>query len=315
MAGNRKTAYGAPPEAKEVVVTVDRRLVYALGLVLAFVVAVGGGVLAARRGAATQAPGAPSAPAAKAPGAPAVDPAAAMQQAIAQGLPTSVTIINTNVEALSTPVPGALDPNDPYAEAKAKITPADDVHDALLSNPGSVPIEIPEDRKVDASKWPHDVLAKFPDPNVAAEDYKPMRSEVAPSGLEGPRLAISELNEQFTYDFGVVPMDRVAKHDFEAKNVGNADLVISRVYTGCGCTATRIGEVLIDASGFLPQLITLAPGESVRFTVEFDPRAEGKSGAQAKYIQIFSNDPTRAIYDAAEANSHETRFRIVVEPR
>jgi len=318
-----KSAYGAPLEANEVVMTVDKRLMYGAGLALAFVAAIALGMWTTRRDSPANSAEAP-APAEQQPAVAArVDEAAARATADALGLPTSVVIIDTNIEPLqeqpsfpvSTAAPGEASPADPYAEAKAKITPVDDLQRALLSDPKTVPLEIPEDRKVDASQWSHDVLAKFPDPNVADEQFSQLLAEKVTEPLAGPRLGITDLNEQFTYDYEVVPIDRPASHDFEAVNVGDADLVISRVYAACGCTATQVGGQLIDPAGWLSVPMTLKPGESVSFTVEFDPRAEGVRGSQAKYVQIFTNDPTKAIFEPTDPNSHETRMRIVVEPR
>jgi hypothetical protein len=133
--------------------------------------------------------------------------------------------------------------------------------------------------------------------------------------ITGPRLAIADLNENNTYNFGTVPIDEPASHDFTAENVGDEPLRISRIYSACGCTAMSVGDYIIDPSGFIVEgPMVLQPGEAFEFRVEFDPRAEGVRGSQAKYVQIFSNDPTWAVFDQTDPDSHETRFRIVVDP-
>jgi hypothetical protein len=161
--------------------------------------------------------------------------------------------------------------------------------------------------------WPPEVLAEYPDPNLS-EDLVPLRPEKIQEPQSGPRIAISDLNDFYTYNFGVIPMEEVAEHDFEAWNVGDEDLIISRIYAACGCTATVFGGDRIKADGFLPSPVTLKPGESRPFTIQFDPRAEGKDVTQSKYIQIYSNDRTRFLYDDNEPLSHEIRFRLVMKP-
>jgi hypothetical protein len=176
--------------------------------------------------------------------------------------------------------------------------------------------EMPEDWEGKASNWPPDVLWNFEDPNVTDPDYSPLRLEEVEETFSGPRIAISDLNHVNSYNFGVVPMDQPVAHAFEAQNVGDEDLKIGRVYSACGCTATHIGSYIIDAAGWIkPDPIVLAPGESIEFSIEFDPRAEGAAGTQAKYVQVFSNDPTRAVFDPTDPLSHEVRFRLVVSPQ
>lgn len=325
MARSRRSAYGAPQEGKEVVMTIDRRVFYLGGMLVTFVVAVALGMWMTRRpaGSAAQpaASGQPAlAQATQLPGV--IDEAVARATMIALGLPESAEVIQSNIQQVQQPQPASvgtaappLTSNDPYAEAKAKITPADDLEETLLKQPGTIPLEIPENFEGKAADWAPDVLAKFPDPNVTAEEYRPLQYEKVTAPLEGPRLAITELNDQFTYNYGVVPSSKPAAYDFLAVNVGSEDLLISRVYAACGCTATRIGDAVIDPAGFVtPVPLVLKPGESVRFTVEFDPRAEGVTGSTAKYVQLFTNDATKAIFDPSDPNTHETRFRIVVDP-
>lgn len=335
MAKNRNAAFGAPAEEKEVVLTIDRRLLYGLGLVGLFVAALLGGVMAARlqssNRVAAVAPAA--APTAVLPGQ--VDPAEAAARALQLGLPTSVQVVTNTLQQLSPqelaaaatqeapPAPNAVSAQAVGAQAASPEGTAENpVEEALKQDPNAIQLDLSGERKVaDASKWPHDVLANFEDPNVTPVEYAPVRVETVKAALEGPRLGLTELNGINTYDFGLVSMTKPAQHDFEMVNVGNKDLIVSRVYTGCGCTATRLGAALLDPAGWVVgsdgttrQPMTLKPGQREKFTIEFDPRAEGKSGAQAKFIQIYSNDPTKAMFDDADPLSHETRFRFVVQP-
>lgn len=333
MAKQRKAAYGGPDEEKEVVIQVDRRLVLILGVfgvLMVFGAAVAFGVRAS--GGAVQTAGLG--------GQTAVDKAAAEKARLdaemrAQGLnPDTITIVGQGggqiqpLDSESVQPPAELQPQtdtgvgggDIVRPAAPDSPGVNAIPKDLREMPGTTVLDIDEDRPT-TDHWTHDVLAYNPDPNVSQDQYKPVRTEDVKSPAEGPRLAISDLNEFYTYNFGAVPMGESVTHDFQVTNVGDEDLLISRVYTGCGCTATRIADVVLDAAGWVigkggvKEPFRLAPGESTQFDVEFDPRAEGKTGAQAKYIQLYSNDPTKGVFDPADPNSHETRFRIVVEPR
>lgn len=300
----------------EVVVSLDKRLVAALG-VLVLVGLVGLGTFMAVRGGSRN----PVADSGAALGAPDVAAtgtaqveagmrAAGIDPDLAGGVAQIVPVdAQPTLLAAGTPPP----PGAGTAPAGAPAA----VQTAASGDPGSQEINRPEGAP-DACMWAHDVLQNFPDPNVDNPDYAPERIETVDGVLSGPRLAIGDLNDLYSYDYGVVPGDEIAKHDFRIKNVGDQDLLISRVYTGCGCTATRIKDTVLDAAGFVkPTALKLAPGEETTFSVEYDPRVEASSPCRArhKFVQIFSNDPTKAIFDAAQANQHETRFRIVIEPR
>jgi hypothetical protein len=295
---NRKAAYGGPAEEKEVIVTVDRRVLYVLGA-LVLVLALVGGMWFARRTAApsrsAQAPAAPAQP--EVLGNMPEDQARATAKAL--GLPDSVGIVQSVTRTVQTaPPPGAAGTPDPFGTARAL---------------GGKEYAIPTEHV--GVEWTHDVLANFPDANLADAKLVPERAEYVKGPLKGPRIAVAELNDQLTYDYGVVPLDRPTMKEFMASNVGDEDLIISRVYTGCGCTALTMGNQPITGSGFLNPPMVLKPGQKVPFTVQFDPRAEGKTGAQAKFVQIYSNDPTKTLFDPKDPNSAEVRFRFVVEPR
>lgn len=312
MARHKKSAYGDPQESREVVISMDRRLMYIGGLVLVFVIAIGigawtryGGASAPERVAEGVAEGQPEATG-EAPLASQLSEAEIRGTAEAQGLPTSMVILTPMVpEPLATQMGSEGGGSDLESE----------LPDWLPEDMGGVELDIPPEWEGKAAEWPPDVLANFEDPNVTDPDYSPLRLEEVEGTLSGPRVAIADLNELNTYNFGTVPIDTPIAHGFEARNVGDEDLIISRVYSACGCTATRIGELAIDSAGWIkPDPLVLAPGESVVFGIEFDPRVDNVRGSQAKYVQVFSNDPTRAVFDPADPLSHEVRFRLVVDP-
>ncbi len=331
----KRNAYGAPAEEKELVISLDRRLFIGLGILVVFGGAVAFGMWSARGGGSPSTATTASNGSVSAPMAPAV--ATAQMEAELKSLnlnPDTTTIIGQGGGAEMQP----LDPNQvqPPSNAGAMMNApetTDGSRDIIQPNAnadvpegmaelGGEAFEVNQDpNRPNTENWDHEVLANFEDPNVTNQDYAPVRTEdVEGQQLDGPRLGISDLNTINTYDFGLAPMTEPVSHNFLATNVGDEDLLISRVYTGCGCTATRLANVVLDAAGWVVDdsgeqaPFVLAPGESAEFTVEFDPRAEGKPGAMSKYIQIFSNDPTKVAFDSADPNSHETRFRIVVEP-
>jgi len=316
MARNRDAAYGAPQEEREVVVTVDRRLLAGGGLVLVGVLALGFGFWWARRGAGEVTTSPPNAAAGAVAQADAQATVAIRQTMEALDLPTSAQVVQPIIRTTElAPAPiGTAAPlmgDNPVLELGATLPAA---QATMAQELGGQPFTLKEGRP-DASNWDHDVLAKYENPNVTAKGYQPVLfDEIGDQKFAGPRLALSELNFINSFDYGKVPMDIPAAHDFKMTNVGDADLTVGRIYTGCGCTATRFGDVFLDNAGFLPTPMTLKPGQSQVFTVEFDPRAEGKAGAQEKFIQIFSSDPNQVQFSASDPLSHETRFRIVVQP-
>lgn len=294
----------------EMVVSVDKRLVAGLGT-LVLVALVGMGVwMALRRGG-------PSSSASVQPAAGPDLNATATAEVIAGMIEAGIDPDKAGgvaqVERVPTQPPPASGPGAIASSAPPLVQAA-----ATQAGAGNVTeFERPEGAP-DACSWPHDVLQNFPDPNVDNPGYSPERIEAVEGTLKGPRLAIGDLNDIFSYDFGVVPGDEIAKHDFRIKNVGDEDLLISRVYTGCGCTATRLKDTVLDGAGFVkPSPLALKPGEETTFSVEYDPRVEESSPCRArhKFVQIFSNDRTKTAFDPAVQDQYEVRFRIVIEPR
>jgi hypothetical protein len=307
MSKQRKSAYGAPPEQREVVITMDRRLAAGAALVTCLGVAMAGGLWWGQRGPTAAAPGSPR-------GAGEPDATQIAAEMLELGMDPSKAV---SIRPAATLAPGEANPFAPATPALPAQQPpattlpgiAEPTFEAPV--PGGVEVDLPE--RQDGPMLPAEVLAEMADPNLS-EDLVPIRAETVAAPVAGPRIAISDLNAQYTYNFGKIPISKVAEKEFHASNAGDEDLIISRIYASCGCTATVFGGIKIKADGFLPQPVTLKPGESRPFVVQFDPRAEGRPVTQAKYIQIYSNDPTRFLYADDEPLSHEIRFRIVVQP-
>jgi len=97
---------------------------------------------------------------------------------------------------------------------------------------------------------------------------------VVSDGQEGaPSIEFAEK----TYDFGKVLAGKKVTHAYQFRNVGNADLTITKVSTSCGCTAA------------LPSKTLIPPGEGGEIEVEFDTTL--RSGLQSKSIKVTTNDP------------------------
>lgn len=92
------------------------------------------------------------------------------------------------------------------------------------------------------------------------------------SSAAGPRLE----TDSSCFDFGDIPQGERRTHSFLITNSGDTPLVITGVFSGCGCT-----KVEYDDS-------PLPPGESRRLTVSFDS-AGRQPGSFTKLIRIRSN--------------------------
>ena len=82
--------------------------------------------------------------------------------------------------------------------------------------------------------------------------------------------------DETIHDFGKIKQGEVVTHEFVFRNEGQADLVIEKVETTCGCTAALVSEKRI------------APGREGRLKATFDSR--GYSGRLSKYVYVVSND-------------------------
>jgi uncharacterized cupredoxin-like copper-binding protein len=77
------------------------------------------------------------------------------------------------------------------------------------------------------------------------------------------------------HDFGNITQGKKVAHTFTFKNTGSTPLVIESASAMCGCTVPEWPKEPI------------APGESGKLSVEFDPT--GKMGQQAKQVTIRAN--------------------------
>ena len=101
----------------------------------------------------------------------------------------------------------------------------------------------------------------------------------AADGAAGARLAVDPLN----FDFGKVRAGRLLQKDIALRNFGDAELVIAKVSTSCGCTV---------AGGYRKRV---APGRSTTLRISFTTPAV--AGPTAQTVTIETNDRERPKLD------------------
>jgi hypothetical protein len=118
------------------------------------------------------------------------------------------------------------------------------------------------------------------------------------AAAKAPRIEFKE----GAWDFGKVKEGASLSHEFVFKNTGDADLVIEKVRTSCGCTAALVSEK------------TVAPGREGKIGVSFDTRSY--AGKVVKYVYVDSNDPSEPNKELTVAADVEVppRPRIDVAP-
>jgi len=77
------------------------------------------------------------------------------------------------------------------------------------------------------------------------------------------------------HEFGTVIEGEIVSYNFKFTNTGNADLIITKVSTSCGCTAS---DYPIDP---------IKPGETASIEAKFN--SENRMGFQNKRITVLTN--------------------------
>ena len=85
----------------------------------------------------------------------------------------------------------------------------------------------------------------------------------------------SFLFDTTVFNFGTILAGEQISTEFKYTNTGDADIIISKIETSCGCTVPEYDKEPVK------------PGERGSIRVRFD--SNGKSGTQYKTIRIFSN--------------------------
>lgn len=119
--------------------------------------------------------------------------------------------------------------------------------------------------------------------------------------LAAAKAARIQFKEE-AWNFGKVKEGVTLSHEFAFKNAGDADLVIEKVRTSCGCAAALVSEK------------TVPPGREGKVGVTFDTRSY--SGKVTKYIYVDTNDPSEPNKELTISADVEIppRPRINVEP-
>lgn len=126
--------------------------------------------------------------------------------------------------------------------------------------------------------------------NLVINGRKPQNASVSFTAIikeDFSRLSDTELAnapsvafDEKEHDFGTIKAGTVATHEFRFTNNGKSPLVIRKVRTSCGCTAST------------PPAQSIAPGESQAIKVTFNSR--GKKGRQQQSIDVYCNDPKQS---------------------
>ena len=80
--------------------------------------------------------------------------------------------------------------------------------------------------------------------------------------------------ESLSYDFGTLTLNKPVSHTFKLTNNGNEPLIINRVATSCGCTASEYPKEAI------------LPGKSADIVITYNAAS---SGVFSKSATVYSN--------------------------
>ena len=102
-----------------------------------------------------------------------------------------------------------------------------------------------------------------------------------------PKISV----EPQSFDFGNALPEKTLEKQFRIRNFGDADLVIDRITTTCGCTAGLLDD---DSK-------VLKPGTSGQLRVRLQTR--DYSGKVVRSVMVHSNDPAQELLEVkVEAN-------------
>jgi len=126
--------------------------------------------------------------------------------------------------------------------------------------------------------------------NCTSRNEQSVNTQISNSNTK-PSAAIKF--ETNSYDFNKIDAGQKVAHSYTFKNIGREPLIISDVFTSCGCTAPSYPKKPV------------LPGEKSSIDIVFD--SSGQHGVQQKSITIISNtDPsTTEIYLTGEVISQK----------
>lgn len=267
----------------DVEITLDRRFLFGFLLVLALGLALGVGVLAGQLGSGRLSPTA-------------LQPAGQtqIQQPVApsSGQPLPQAQGDSQLQAVpQQPVPSGR--GDELTEKDAVGLVAGDV----MQSPCFV-INLLEFQK-----------------NVVAADFR--LTKQADIGGPHPQLAVEGLNSYCgnAFDFGHLEPTEIGQQTLTLKNVGDAPLTVSGLYTSCGCTVAQVEGHEVGGTGVLTPTLVLDPGQSKDFLIALDAkRVEGSH--EPRIVQIFSDDPRGVPFGdqwPVSGKDRELRFAILAQ--
>lgn len=151
--------------------------------------------------------------------------------------------------------------------------------------------------------------------NVVAADFR--LTKKVDTGGPRPQLAVEGLNSHCgnAFDFGPLEPTEVGQQTFALKNVGDAPLTVTGLYTSCGCTVAQVEGHEVSGIGELSPPLLLQPGESKEFMIALDAkRVEGSS--EPRIVQIFSDDPRGVPFGEQwphPGQDRELRFAVLAQ--
>lgn len=166
---------------------------------------------------------------------------------------------------------------------------------------------------------PHEVLAALPDPNTTDPRYALVALDAVTTTVGGPRLALSGGAANGTIDLGEVIAGRPVTVPLVLANAGDAPLHIAQVYAPSPALSVDIAGARHEGADPAGTAVAIPAGAQQAVTLRLDPdvvRAPGESGpldtgAQALYLQLFSDDAGAPAMDDADPRSGERRLRVV----
>ena len=102
---------------------------------------------------------------------------------------------------------------------------------------------------------------------------------LAATASAGPMLEVKEA----TFDFGRISQNRVLKHNFWLKSVGDDTLRVLRLWPGCGCTQMPLEDSTIAPGDSIPLEIIFNTG---RFVGRVHKTPELATNASADKVQL-----------------------------
>ena len=99
--------------------------------------------------------------------------------------------------------------------------------------------------------------------------------------VPAPKISV----EPVFFDFGNALPEKTLEKQFSIRNFGDADLVIEKITTTCGCTAGLLDD---DSK-------VLKPGKSGQLRVRLQTR--DYSGKVVRSVLVTSNDPTQEVLE------------------